>query len=109
MVFWSQPRQRLQGFLSQAPDLMRNQIYPAEALSFMGSKDSVRQVTSESEPWCGRGVYTGRKLTLQDSREISTQEAGLSLEGLPFWEMMSEVVQAQDRNPRRGLKWFMEA
>ena len=84
-LFGSRPRQRLLEFLSQAPGLAREQIYPVEAWSIMGNEEFVQQVTSQGEPRRGRRrEYTGRKLPLQKLSEILCQAAGLSLEQVCF-------------------------
>ncbi len=86
-LFGNRPRQRLLEFLSQASDLTCDQLYPAEALSILGSQEFVKQVTQEGEPRRGRRRgYTGRKPPLPKLAEILCQAAGLSLEELCFRE-----------------------
>lgn len=72
------PRQRLLEFLSQAPGLTREQVYPDEGLSIMGSQEFVAQVSKQGEPRRGRRrVYTGRKMSVQELSELVCRAAEL--------------------------------
>jgi REP element-mobilizing transposase RayT len=96
-LFGGRPRQRLLEFLSQAPDLTPDQIYPAEALSIMGSEEFVKQVTNHGEPrrWRQR-VYIGPKLPLQRIAEILCGAAGITVGELCFHNKGSQT-QSQVR------------
>jgi len=82
-LFGQQPRRRLLEFLSQAPDLTSEQVYPAESLSILGCREYVQQAIRQREPRRARQrVYTGRKLALSRLREILCGAAGTDLEQL---------------------------
>jgi hypothetical protein len=80
-----QPRKRLMEILCQDFDLMPEQIYPAEALSIMGSEEFVRQVSRQGEPRrVRRRVYRGAKLPLQRIAEILCGAAEITVGELCF-------------------------
>ncbi len=79
-MFGRRPRQRLLEFLSQAPGLTREQIYPDEGLSILGSQEFIAQVAKQGEPRRVRQrVYTGGKLSMQELSERVCRAAGLTV------------------------------
>ena len=82
-LFGSRPQPRLLEFLSRAPDLTPEQVYPAEALSIRGSREYVREATQQREPRrVRRRAYVGCMLPLARLGEILSRSAGVTLNGL---------------------------
>ena len=53
----SQPRQRMLELLSQAPDLTRDQIYPAEAFSIREKMSEAEQALDRNSDHASKGVW----------------------------------------------------
>jgi putative transposase len=79
VLLGQQPQKRLLEFLSQAPDLMPAQIYPAESLSILGGATFIQKVSQAGEPRRKRRrVYMGRRLSLLKLAEILGRVGGMT-------------------------------
>lgn len=82
-LFGGQPDRKLWEFLSQAPQLPKTLIYPGETFPILGGEPFVKEVTRQGELRRGRrGVYAGRKLSLQKLSEVFCAEAGMAMDEL---------------------------
>jgi hypothetical protein len=78
-----QPPRKWLEFLSQAPILSKEILYPRESLVVMGERSFVLEVTQPGE-WRRKQprVYAGRMLPWQQLAEIFCRAAGLTLDAM---------------------------
>jgi hypothetical protein len=92
-LFGTQPKRRLFDFLSQAPDLPRQLVYPHESFPVLGKQSFVSEVTRQGEPRRKQQrVYVGRKLPLPKLVAIFCQAEGMAVDEFLIRHKGSEQV-----------------